>query len=88
MIVRPLRIQDASDNAGESNLPIIFLWSLGRGFVSSLDCVLLGPVFAPSSRAVKTRAFPVVNTCLGVNPHLAMAAARRGWVRRFVGRAP
>jgi hypothetical protein len=71
-----------------SHLAVVFLWSLRRGFVSRLDCVLLGHVFALPRRAVKTRAFPVVNTCLGVNPHLAMASAGRGWVGRFLGRAP
>jgi len=76
----------ASD--GNPGLPIVFLSSLGRGLISSLGCVLLGHVFALSRRAVKTRAFPVVNTCLGVNPHLAMASAGRGRVSRFLGRAP
>jgi hypothetical protein len=41
----------------------------------------------PPRRAVKTGAFRVVNTCLGVNPDLAMAAARGEWVGRFVSRA-
>ena len=65
----------------------VVLSSRGRGLVSSLDCVLLGHVFALPRRAVKTRACPVVNTCLGVNPHLAVAAAWRGRVGRFVDRA-
>jgi hypothetical protein len=66
----------------------VFLSPLGRGLISSLLCVLLGHVFALSRRAVKSRAFPVVNTCLGVNPHLAMASAGRGRVCRFLSRAP
>src|SRR6266511_5212210 len=74
-------------NASDSNLVLVFLSSLRRRFVSRLLCVLLGHVFALPRRAVKTRAFPVVNTCLGVNPHLAMAAARRGRVSRFLGTA-
>src|SRR5439155_12201010 len=64
------------------------LSSRGRGLISSLDCVLLGHVFALPRRAVKTRAFPVVNPCLGVDPHLAMASAGCGRVGRFLGRAP
>src|SRR5438552_11129019 len=74
--------------AGPVYLPVVFLSSRGRGLISSLDCILLGHVFPLPRRAVKTRAFPVVNTCLGVNPHLVMASARRGWVDRFVGSAP
>jgi hypothetical protein len=73
---------------GPVYLAVVFLSSRGRGLVSSLDCVLLGHVFALPRRAVKTRAFPVVNTCLGVNPHLAMASAGCGRVGRFLGRAP
>ena len=72
---------------GPVYLPVVFLSSRGRGLISSLGCVLLGHVFALPRRAVKTRAFPVVNTCLGVNPHLAMASAQRGRVSRFLGRA-
>src|SRR5205814_8693619 len=72
--------------AGPVYLPVVFLSSRGRGLISSLDCVLLGHVFALPRRAVKTRACPVVNTCLGVNPHLAVAAAWRGRVGRFVDR--
>ena len=75
-------------NASDSHLAGVFLSSLRRGFVSRLLCVLLGHVFALPRRAVKMRAFPVVNTCLGVNPHLAMASARRGWIGRFLSRAP
>jgi hypothetical protein len=71
-----------------SHLAVVFLWSLRRGFVSRLDCILLGHVFPRPRRAVKTRAFPVVNACLGVNPHLAVASAGRGCVGRFLGRAP
>src|SRR4029434_7714984 len=74
--------------AGPVYLPVVFLSSRGRGLISSLDCVLLGHVFALPRRAVKTRAFPVVHNCLGVNPHLAMASAGCGWVSRFLGRAP
>ena len=73
--------------AGAVYLPVVFLSSRGRGLISSLDCVLLGHVFALPRRAVKTRACPVVNTCLGVNPHLAVAPAWRGRVGRFVDRA-
>jgi hypothetical protein len=68
-------------------LSVVFLSFRGRGLISSLDCVLLGHVFALPRRAVKTRACPVVNTCLGVNPHLAVAPAWRGRVGRFVDRA-
>ena len=67
---------------------IVFLSPLGRGLMSSLLCVVLGHVFALSRRAVISRAFPVVNTCLGVNPYLSMASAGRGRVSRFLGRAP
>src|SRR5438876_8330706 len=74
--------------AGAVYLPVVFHSSRGRGLVSSLGCVLLGHVFALPRRAVKTRAFPVVNPCLGVDPHLAMASAGRGRVSRFLGRAP
>jgi len=73
---------------GPVYLPVVFLSSRGRGLISSLDCVLLGHVFALPRRAVKTRAFPVVNPCLGVDPHLAMASAGCGRVGRFLGRAP
>ena len=73
--------------AGPVYLALVFLSSRGRGLVSSLDCVLLGHVFALPRRAVKTRACSVVNTCLGVNPHLAVAPAWRGRVGRFVDRA-
>src|SRR5436309_4863626 len=75
-------------SGGNPGLPVVFLSSRGRGLISSLDCVLLGHVFALPRRTVKTRAFPVVNTCLGVNPYLAMASAGRGRVSRFLGRAP
>jgi hypothetical protein len=67
---------------------LVLLWSLRRGFVSRLNCILLGRVFALPRRAVKTRAFPVINTCLGVNPHLAMASARRGGIGRYLGGTP
>jgi hypothetical protein len=73
--------------AGPVYLAGVFLSSRGCGLVSSLDCVVLGHVFALPRRAVKTRACPVVNTCLGVNPHLAVAPAWRGRVGRFVDRA-
>jgi hypothetical protein len=75
-------------NCVEEHLAVVFLWSLRRGFVSRLDCVLFDHVFALPCRAVKTRAFPVVNTYLGIDPHLSMASARGGWVGRFVGRPP
>ena len=65
-----------------------FLSSLWRGFVARLLCVLLSHVFALPRRAVKTRTFPVINTCLRINPHLAMASARCGGIGRFLGRAP
>src|SRR5206468_12269786 len=73
--------------AGPVYLPVVVLTSRGRGLITSLDCVLLRHVFALPRRAVKTRAFPVVNPCLGVHPHLAMASAGCGWVGRFLGRA-
>src|SRR5438876_9064285 len=44
-------------NASDSQLAVAFLWSLRRGFVSCLDCILLAHVFALPRRAVKTRAF-------------------------------
>src|SRR6266704_6591089 len=72
---------------GPVYLPVVFLSSRGRGLISSLGCVLLGHVFALPRPAVKTPAFPVVNPCLGVDPHLAMASAGRGRVGRFLGRA-
>ena len=56
---------------------VAFSAGLGRGFVSCLGCVLLRHVFALTGRAVKRRAFPVVNAGLCVNPHLAVAAAGR-----------
>src|SRR5215831_17527639 len=75
-------------NASDSHSAAVFLSSRGRGFVSRLLCILLDHVFALPRRAVKTRAFPVVNTCLSVNPHLAMASARRRWIGRYLGCAP
>jgi len=57
----------------------------GRGSVSLVDCVLFGHVFALLCRAVKTRAFPVVNLRLGVNPHETVAATRCGCGRRCLG---
>jgi hypothetical protein len=81
-------LREFAGNDGNPGLPIVFLSPLGRGLISSLLCVLLGHVFTLPRRAVKKRAFPVVNTCLGVNPHLAMASAGRGRVSRFLGRAP
>ena len=75
-------------NASGCKRSRIFLWSFRRGFVSRLNRILFGHVFALSRRAVKTRAFPVINTCLGVNPYLAMASARRRWIGGFLNRAP
>jgi hypothetical protein len=66
----------------------VFLASLRRAFVSGLNCVVLGHVFALPCCAVKGRALPVVNACLGVNPYQARTTARRGWVDRFIGGAP
>ena len=64
----------------------VFLSSRGRGLISGLDCVLLGHVFAFPRRAVKTRAFPVVNMRLRVNPHETVAPTLCGCVRRCFGR--
>src|SRR5439155_20976625 len=72
--------------AGPVYLALVFLSSRGRGLVSSLDCVLLGHVFALPRRAVKTRACPVVNTCLGVHPRLAVALVLRARDGRFADR--
>jgi hypothetical protein len=53
--------------------------SRGRGPVSLFDRVGFAHVFALFSLAVKTRAFLVIKTCLGVDPHEAVSAAwRRG----------
>jgi len=73
--------------AGPVYLAVVFLSSRRRGLVSSLDCVLFGHVFAVLRRAVKTRAFPVVNMRLRVNPHETVAPARCGWVGRCLARA-
>ncbi len=73
--------------AGPVYLALVLLWSLRRGFVSRLDCVLFGHVFALLRRAVKTRAFPVVNMRLRVNPHETVAPAQCGWVGRYLARA-
>ena len=51
-----------------------------RSFVSFLNCLSLGHVLSLFCRAVEMRAFLVVNMRFGVNPNLAMAAARRGRV--------
>src|SRR5437773_6848236 len=75
-------------STGPVYLPVVFLSSRGRGLVSRLDCVLFGHVFALPRRAVKTRAFPVVNMRLRVNPHETVTPARCGRVGRFLSRAP
>jgi hypothetical protein len=62
--------------------------SFRRRFIARLDRVLLGHVLALPRSAVKPRACPVINTGLRVDPHLTMAPAWRGWVSRFLGRAP
>jgi hypothetical protein len=80
--VCPLR--PPSSTAAISNLPFDLL-SPARGFVSLFDRVLFGHVFALLRRAVKTRAFPVVNMRLGVNPHETVAPALCGCVSRWVG---
>jgi hypothetical protein len=54
------------------------LLSLGCGPVSFLDCVSFAHVLALLGRAVKTRAFLVINVCLGVDPHQTTSAA---WCR-------
>ena len=51
---------------------------LAPSFVSFLDCLSFGHVFALFCRPVETRAFLVVNMRFGVNPNQAMASARRG----------
>ena len=51
---------------------------LGSSFVSSLNRLGFGHVFAFLCSAVETRAFLVVNMRLGVNPNQAVASARRG----------
>jgi hypothetical protein len=71
--------------AGAVYLPVVFLSSRGRRFISRLLCVLLGHVFALPRRAVKTRALPVVNTCLRIDPYLTLTPARRRWVDCFLG---
>ena len=55
---------------------------LGSSFVSFLNRLGFGHVFPFFGSAVETRAFLVVNVCLGVNPNLAVASARRGRFRR------
>src|SRR5213593_1164356 len=52
------------------------LWALGRSFISFLDCFGFGHVLPLLRRAVKTRAFPVVNVRFGIDPNKTMAAAR------------
>jgi hypothetical protein len=69
---------------GPVYLALVFLSSRGRGFISSLLCVLLGHVFARPRRAVKTRALPVVNACLRIDPYLTLTPARRRWVDCFL----
>jgi hypothetical protein len=61
------------------------LSSPARGFVSLIDRFLFGHVFALLRRAVKTRAFPVVNMRLRVNPHETVAPALCGFVSRWFG---
>ena len=46
-------------------------------FVSFLNRFGFGHVFPFFRSAVETRAFLVVHMCLGVNPNLAVASARR-----------
>jgi hypothetical protein len=53
-----------------------------RSFVSFLNRLSLGRVFSFGCSAVERRAFLVIHVCLGVNPNLSMASARR-W--RFHG---
>jgi hypothetical protein len=84
----PARPDKTRRRRAASHLAVVFLSPLWRGFVSSLLCVLLGHVFALPRRAVKTRAFPMVNTCLGVNPYQPVTSARCGGIGRFLGRAP
>ena len=76
-----LRIMKEGVWAAICNLPFD-LFSLGRRSVSLVDGVLFGHVFALLCRAVKTRAFPVVNMRLRVNPHKTVAPALCGCVRR------
>src|SRR5437762_13862492 len=53
--------------------------SLLRSPVSLFDRICFAHVFALFSLAVKTRAFLVINMCLGVDPHEAVSTAwRRG----------
>src|SRR5213596_2629159 len=47
-----------------------------RGFISFLDCVGFAHVLALLGRAVKTRAFLVINVCFGVDPDEPVPAAR------------
>jgi len=55
---------------------------LGSSFVSSLNRLGFGHVFAFFRGPVETRAFLVVNMRLGVDPNQAVASARRGRFRR------
>ena len=55
---------------------------LGSSFVSSLNRLGFGHVFACFCSAVETRTFLVVNMRLGVDPNQAVASARRGRFRR------
>ena len=57
---------------------------LAPELVSLLDCFSFGHVFPFFRSPVEMRAFLMVNMCLGVNPNLAVASARRGcswWIR-------
>jgi hypothetical protein len=55
---------------------------LGSSFVSSLNRLGFGHVFAFFRGPVEMRAFLVVNMRLGVDPNQAVASARRGRFRR------
>lgn len=55
---------------------------LGSSFVSSLNRLGFGHVFAFFRGPVEMRAFLVVNMRLGVDPNQALASARRGRFRR------
>ena len=62
--------------------------SVLRSPVSLFDRVGFAHVFALFSLAIKTRAFLVINMCLGIDPHEAVSAPwRRGGadVRRGLG---
>ena len=75
------------DRDERSNRVISKKSCLRRAFVSRLNSVLLGHVFAVPRPAVKRRAFAVVNACFSVNPYQAMTSARRLRVSRLLRRA-